>query len=115
MIEIETSVEADGTLRACRVNGHANAGKTGTDIVCAAVSVLMTTALNVLSGREGIVLQGSAPEKGQMWLEVDYKAEGKDFLYAIGVFLINGLLSISNEYPKNCKICIRNYEKPLKA
>ena len=109
MIEIEAILEDDGTLRACKAVGHAGAGKSGTDIVCAAVSVLMRTALTALSGRNGITLSGGAPEKGQLWLEVDYNAEGKDFLFAAGVFLIEGLKSIAREYPENCKLTIENF------
>jgi len=101
VIEIETILEPDGTLRACKAEGHAGAGKAGADIVCAAVSVLMRTALSALSGRKGITLRGGAPEKGQLWLEADYNAEGKDFLFAAGVFLTEGLKSVAREYPKN--------------
>ena len=104
LIEIEAVLEGDGTLRACRVSGHAGAGKAGTDIVCAAVSVLIRTALSVLSGRKGVTVRGGAPEKGQVWLEADYNADGKDFLFAAGVFLIEGLKSVAQEYPGNCKI-----------
>jgi len=109
VIEIETILEPDGTLRACKAEGHAGAGKAGADIVCAAVSVLMRTALSALSGRKGITLRGGAPEKGQLWLEADYNAEGKDFLFAAGVFLTEGLKSVAREYPKNCKITIKNF------
>ena len=107
LIEIEAVLEADGTLRACRASGHAGAGKAGTDIVCAAVSVLMRTALSVLSGRKGITVRGGAPEKGQVWLETDYSADGKEFLFAAGVYLIEGLKSVAQEYPGNCKITFR--------
>jgi uncharacterized protein YsxB (DUF464 family) len=107
VIEIEAVLEKDGTLRACKASGHAGAGKSGTDIVCAAVSVLMRTACSILSTRKGITVRYGAPEKGQMWLEVDYEAEGKDFLYASGVFLIEGLRSVAAEYPQNCKLSIR--------
>lgn len=106
MIEIEAVVEYDGTLRACKASGHAGAGKAGSDIVCAAVSVLMRTALSALSGRDGITVHGGAPEKGQVWLEVDYEEAGKGFLYASGVFLLEGLRSVTQEYPKNCKLSI---------
>ncbi|MDR0323161.1 MAG: ribosomal-processing cysteine protease Prp [Treponema sp.] len=106
MIEIEAILEDDGTLRACRASGHAGAGKAGTDIVCAAVSVLMRTAFNVLSGRKNITVRGGAPEKGQLWLEADYEADGKDFLFAAGVFLIEGLSSVAKEYPQNCRLNI---------
>jgi uncharacterized protein YsxB (DUF464 family) len=77
------------------------------DIVCAAVSVLMRTAFAVLSGKEGIDFKGGAPERGVMWLEADYTAEGKDFLFAAGVFLIEGLRSVAREFPKYCTLTIR--------
>jgi uncharacterized protein YsxB (DUF464 family) len=82
-------------------------GKKGTDIVCAAVSVLMRTALAILSGKEGITAKGGAPEPGFLWMEADYTAEGKDFLFAAGVFLIEGLRSVTMEFPKNCTLTIR--------
>ena len=106
MISIEAALEDDGTLISCEAEGHAGSGKKGSDIVCASVSVLMNTAYAVLSGRKGITLSGEAPKAGQLWLEVKYEAEEKDFLFAIGVFLINGLSSIANEYPKRCKLNI---------
>ena len=107
MIKIDADLEPNGTLRACKVLGHAGAGKTGSDIVCAAVSALVRTAFSTLSGRKGVTLRGGAPEKGEMWLEADYDAEGKDFLYAVGQFLINGLSSVAQEYPDNCCLNIR--------
>jgi uncharacterized protein YsxB (DUF464 family) len=100
-------LDNDDVLRACKAQGHAGAGKAGTDIVCAAVSVLLRTALSTLSGRKGINIKGGAPQTGQMWLEVDYDAEGKDFLFAAGVFLLEGLKSVAQEFPKNCKLNIR--------
>jgi uncharacterized protein YsxB (DUF464 family) len=106
VIKIDAVIEDDGTLRACKACGHAGAGKTGSDIVCAAVSVLMRTALSVLSGKKGIVVRGDAPEKGEFWLEADYEAEGKDFLFASGNFLIEGLMSIAQEFPQNCELNI---------
>ena len=111
MIEIEAVLENDGTLTACKASGHAGAGKAGTDIVCAAVSVLMRTALSALSGRKGITVRGGAPEKGQMWLEAGYEAEGKDFLYACGVFLLEGLKSVAQEFPKSCRLNIRTLRR----
>jgi len=67
---------------------------------------LFRTAVSVLSGRDGITVRFGAPEKGQLWLEADYQAEGKDFLSAAGIFLTEGLKSVAQEYPKNCEISI---------
>ena len=110
MIDVEAVLDKDGILKECKASGHAGAGKTGTDIVCAAVSVLIRTALNVLSDREGIVIRGGAPEKGKLWLETEYNAKGRDFLFAAGEFLINGLASVAMEFPENCKLTIRDID-----
>ena len=107
MIEIEAVLDENGILRACKAAGHAGAGPKGTDIVCAAVSVLMRTAVRVLSGREGITIRYEAPEPGFLFLEAGYTAEGGDFLSAAGVFLIEGLASIAEEYPQHCTLTIR--------
>jgi uncharacterized protein YsxB (DUF464 family) len=108
LIEIEAVVDHDGILRSCRAEGHAGAGKAGADIVCAAVSVLMRTALRTLSNKKGIIIRGGAPEPGLLWLEADYLAEGRDFLSAAGVFLTDGLRSVAEEFPENCRLIVRS-------
>jgi uncharacterized protein YsxB (DUF464 family) len=107
LIEIEAVLDESWTLRACSASGHAKAGKHGADIVCAAVSVLMRTAVRALSNRKGITVRWEAPEPGLLSLEADYVAEGREFLFAIGVFLVEGLASVAEEYSKHCKLTIR--------
>ena len=107
MIDIEAVLDENGLLRSCKASGHAGAGKTGSDIVCAAVSVLMRTAACSLSDREGITIRYEAPEPGLFFLEADYTAEGKDFLFAAGAFLIEGIALVAEEYPDNCRLTIR--------
>ena len=107
MIEIEAVLDENGILRSCRAAGHSGAGKTGTDIVCAAVSVLMRTAVRSLTGRKGITIRCDAPEPGFLNLEADYTEEGRDFLFAVGIYLTEGLASVAEEYPQNCKFSLR--------
>jgi uncharacterized protein YsxB (DUF464 family) len=107
LIAIEAVVDQEGVLRACTASGHAGAGKAGADIVCAAVSVLMRTALRVLSGRKGVTIQSGAPEPGLLWMKAAYTAEGKEFLSAAGMFLVEGLRSVAEEFPGNCTLTIR--------
>ena len=95
-----------GLLRSCRARGHAGAGNKGGDIVCAAVSVLTRTIIRVLSGREGVTIRGVIPGQGNFHLETDYTPEGREFLAAAGAFLIEGLLSVSEEFPDFCKVII---------
>jgi uncharacterized protein YsxB (DUF464 family) len=95
-----------GLLKSCRVSGHAGAGPRGGDIVCAAVSVLARTAMRALSGREGVMVRGEAPERGAFWLEAECTAAGREFLEAAGVFLIEGLVSVAEDYPDFCQVKI---------
>ena len=96
-----------GLLRSCRVSGHAGAGKRGSDTVCAAVSVLARTVVRVLAGRKDITIRGSIPEQGNFWMEADYTPEGREFLAGAGAFLMEGLLSVSGEFPDYCKVTIK--------
>jgi uncharacterized protein YsxB (DUF464 family) len=107
MVHIEAAFDRRGLLRACRVEGHAGAGTKGGDPVCAAVSVLVRTALRTFSGRKGITVRGEAPERGLLWMKVDYTEEGREFLAAAGAFLIEGLVSVSEDFPDYCNVDIQ--------
>ena len=106
MIEVNMVLDDAGLLSVCRASGHARAGKRGEDIVCAAVSVLTRTLVRVLSDRRDITIRGSIPGRGDFCMEVEYSPEGREFLAAAGAFLIEGLLSVSEEFPDNCKVVI---------
>ena len=107
MVNVEIVLDQDGILLSCRASGHAGAGKSGADIVCAAVSVLIRTVIRTLSKKEGVVIRGDAPEPGLVWMEADYSAEGKASLAAAGEFLAEGLGSVAEEFPDNCKLIVR--------
>jgi len=106
MIQAEMVLDETGLLRSCRVQGHAGAGKKGEDIVCAAVSVLTRTIIRVLSNRKDITIRGSIPGEGNFYLETECAEDGREFLAASGAFLIEGLLSVSAEFPDYCKVTI---------
>ena len=106
MINIDIVLDKTNNLYSCKAKGHAGAGKTGTDIVCAAVAVLMRTAIIVLSDRHGIKIQSDAPEPGHVWLKTEYTSQGSDFLFAVKEFLITGLSSVAEEFPDKCELVI---------
>ena len=91
----------------CRIEGHAGAGPRGDDVVCAAVSILSRTALSILSKSEGVVVRGGAPERGVLWLETGCEKRGASALSAVGSFLVEGLESVSREYPDYCSVVLR--------
>ena len=103
MITVTVVQDNSGLLKSCDVRGHAEAGKRGNDIVCAAVSVLTRTAQAVLSKKEGITIRSETPHRGVFTLEiVTQNSEKRDFLAAVGTFLVEGLHSVAIEYPENC-------------
>jgi uncharacterized protein YsxB (DUF464 family) len=106
MIRIDAALDEAGLLLSCQVTGHANAGPKGSDVVCAAVSILARTAFRTLSGREGVTLRGGAPERGVFRMETDYSGGGRDFLSGAGAFLIEGFSSVAELYPEFCKLNI---------
>ena len=106
LVEVNLVLDGAGMLRACRVEGHAGAGTNGNDIVCAAVSVLTRTMIRVLNGKKGIMIRGDVSKKGSYRIETEYTPEGRDFLAGAGAFLVEGLTSVSGEYPDNCKVII---------
>jgi uncharacterized protein YsxB (DUF464 family) len=106
MIEVAVRLDDAGLVRACEVRGHGGAGPRGSDIVCAAVTVLVRSFAGVLSKREGITVRGEAPERGILRIETGYAPEGREFLAAVGAFLLEGLGSVAAEYPRHCAIRI---------
>ena len=108
MITVDMVVDKAGLLKSCRVSGHAGAGKRGSDIVCAAVSVLSRTLIRALAGRQGITIRGSIPEQGNFSVQVEHTQEGRDFLAGVGAFFTEGVLSVSAEFPDYCKVTIES-------
>ena len=107
MIQAELVLDKAGLLKSCHMSGHAGSGKQGSDIVCAAVSVLARTLVRVLAGRKDISIRGNIPERGDFFVEVSYSPEGREFLAAATSFLTEGLLSVSEEFPANLRLVIQ--------
>ena len=106
MIVIDISLDKTGILKTCRINGHAEAGPKGTDIVCAAVSILARTTFNVLAKRNGVEVLGGAPGRGVFFMEIKADKTENHFISAISDFFLEGLRSVSKEYPDFCTMNI---------
>jgi hypothetical protein len=70
--------------------------------------VLARTAYRTLVGRGGIVSRAEAPQRGEFLLEArpadGASEEDRLFLKAAGVFLIEGIQSVADEFPAFCKL-----------
>lgn len=110
MIEVRACLGADGVLRRVDSSGHAGTGSAGRDLVCAAVSVLLRTAYEVLAQVPGTRVEGSAPEPGSLWFSLrDYPPGDADRLRGIGDFLLTGLSGLEREYPGALKLTMERH------
>ena len=94
----------NGVLIKCQANGHADFSKKGSDIVCSAVTVLLRTAMQVLSQSEGVALNADTSSRGNLAFCVEVtvdKPETEFCLKYTADFLREGFKTLSKEYPKN--------------
>jgi uncharacterized protein YsxB (DUF464 family) len=106
MIRVELRAAADGALRSCTAAGHAGFAPAGTDIVCAAVSMLLRTVASALRKTPGVTVAVTAPEKGDFAFGVEKAAtpEGGMAVRFAYTVLVTGLRDLEGEYPGH--ICV---------
>ena len=88
---------ADAGLIGFRAHGHAGYAESGSDIVCAAVSVLTTTCANALESVAGIKPVVKAKD-GNMFLALPHG--GSHDAQVVLQTLRQGLRDIAEEYPR---------------
>ena len=90
-----------------KAEGHAGAGVYGSDILCAAVSVLMQTLANEVenAAKGGLVAKGNV-ERGHGWMKVEVTpfVSTEDMVDAWVNFVKDGLDAIAQDYPDNVNL-----------
>lgn len=90
-----------------KAEGHAGAGKWGSDIVCAAVSCLMQTLANKVeeAARREVLKLGSVAH-GDGWMKVEVQPTGgtAEMVDAWVEFVQDGLDAIAQSYPENVEL-----------
>jgi uncharacterized protein YsxB (DUF464 family) len=112
MIQVEATIDDNDILTGYCAAGHAGARERGTDIVCAAISVLSRSLARALRGKEGINISMDAPGRGNFSAAISYSAGAKQFLRGAGSFLLEGLRSVAEEYPEHCNLTIVKIKRP---
>ncbi|MFA6504569.1 MAG: ribosomal-processing cysteine protease Prp [Treponemataceae bacterium] len=107
MIVAEVSLDEAGIVFSCSIEGHSGAGPRGSDIVCAAVSILARTALTTLSNMEGVVVSANAPHRGVLGFVVEKAPENGAAPAGASAFLVEGLRSVARDYPDFCIVRVR--------
>ena len=93
---------SDGCFKSCSAKGHAFFAARGRDIVCAAETHLLRTALSVLEKTKDIRLSCDASERGSLAFGVEvegHSAELAERLRCTADFIREGISSLSQEYP----------------
>ena len=91
--------EQDGKYE-LEVKGHSGYGSAGTDIVCAAISILCFTLLNEVMEKQDKALNMSYQQKdGYFFLKFFNKHD--ECLKAVFCAVCNGLQMVAEQYPKH--------------
>ncbi|MBQ9206136.1 MAG: ribosomal-processing cysteine protease Prp [Treponema sp.] len=104
MTVVTLSYGKNGVIKKCQANGHADFSKKGSDIVCSAITILVRTAMQVLSHNENVLLIADASSRGNLSFAVEAKSENPQTetqLICIGDFLRTGFQALTKEFPKN--------------
>jgi uncharacterized protein YsxB (DUF464 family) len=99
-VRILLAVSPDGLLRRFEAEGHAGAKAAGSNIACAAVSMLLRTAGRLCAER-GLALDGGAGNPGEMRLVLSPEpGTGSGWLRGVTDFLLRGVKDLEDEFPK---------------
>ena len=101
MMSVVVSLSPAGCIEELRASGHAGVARHGADIVCAAVTAVLRTTVEVLHSRPGVRCQGEAPVEGELTLTVYHiPAESLEWARGVTDFLLAGCLGIQSEAPE---------------
>ena len=92
-----------GALKSCSASGHAGLDVRGRDIVCAAESHLLRTAMELLDESEGLNLLSDVSSRGKLAFSVEIEHPSSaltERLKCTADFLRIGMRILSEEYPE---------------
>ena len=102
------------SLTGCRIEGHSGWAEAGSDIVCAAVSILGCTCVNALESVCGVIPEITAydEKKGLLGFELPKRTAAEDEKAQILMgALRQGLNDLTAEYPQNVTLSIKERRK----
>ena len=113
MIAVCVTEKKTGEFVSCSASGHAEFAVKGCDIVCAAVTILMRTTMNVLS-ENNLLAEKNANQRGKLFFRAKANANKvtngfeknceTNILQFAKIFLVNGITSLAKEFPKNVSL-----------
>ena len=99
-------------LTGCRIEGHSGWASAGSDIVCAAVSILGCTCVNALESVCGVIPEITENGEGILAFELPERTETENEKAQILMgALRQGLEDLTAEYPQNVTFSIKERRK----
>ena len=112
MTEVLLVCRANGAFRSCRASGHALFASRGNDIVCAAETIILRTAMDFLEHSCGILVTKDTASRGKLLfcaevsetVPLEQRFVALERLKSVADFIRIGIGSLSGEYPKNVRL-----------
>ncbi len=113
MVKIRIVSDKEGLFSSLEASGHAGKSENGSDLVCAAITVLLKTAvLSLTSAQEkskSLQITVRAEEKGELFLKVEKFSEADFYrLKYLLEFLTIGLVAIEAEHSDSLDLDIES-------
>jgi uncharacterized protein YsxB (DUF464 family) len=100
MLSVLIGLSPAGSLEHFRASGHAGAEPAGSNLACAAASVLLRTTARVIQGKQEIQSAGTAPGAGEMEFDVTHVPSGAlEWMRGVTDCLLEGCLALERETP----------------
>ena len=98
MINLKIEIDKNRILKKLNATGHSGFSVNGSDIVCAAVSVLLYTASLSLTKVQDAKIRNKDDGESLFIDVLGYETEGIEKLKGITLFLLNGLNLLKTKY-----------------
>jgi uncharacterized protein YsxB (DUF464 family) len=110
-LRVDLALSPDGLLRRFEARGHAGVVRSGSNIACAAATVLLRTAGRVCA-EHGVPHEGGAGVRGEMKLVVAPGASSEiGWLRGVTDYLVRGMNDLQDEFPKEIALRVEMTEE----
>jgi len=101
MTDILLVCSKEGCFKSVKASGHAGFAKKGKDIVCAAETIVLRTAMEILEDTKGVVVNADVASRGNLAFSVEVsECSSKERLICTADFIRKAIKSLSEEYPE---------------
>ena len=107
MVEIAVVLDASGALSRLSLRGHAGDARSGENVACAAVTLMVRSLARLVAARSEWRVDGNASQPGNLSLEIKRRPEDTDaWLRGITDILLRALADIDEEYPSALSVSV---------